>query len=316
MKRNIALDILKLSMALMIVGLHAGFLGDITSLGSFLTVNGIFRIAVPVFFLINGFYFYPVLLKYSHVNWFKRVFILHVFWTVFYSYFWLNNPDFPFIIILLKNIIIGYYHLWYIPAMLGAGFLVFLAKNLSSLFLVFSVLLTFLCGVLIQYTATYHLLGDNSLDKILSYQFIYRNLLFFAYPFFCLGFLINKHLLHKYFSFKLILIVIAIGVIALITESYLNYYQSTRDGGFDMFFSLIILCPFILILFLKINIPNESKKIALYSTSIYFIHLFILNLYREYTELNGTLLTLTTIVSSVFFSYFIIKLNKRLKFIL
>lgn len=316
MKRNIALDILKLSMALMIVGLHAGFLGDITPLGSYLTVNGIFRIAVPIFFLINGFYFYHVLLKNSHVNWFKRVFILHIFWTVFYSYFWLNNSDFSFIIVLLKNIIIGYYHLWYIPAMFGAGFLLFLAKNRSSRFLIFSVLLTFLCGVLMQYISTYHLLEGNILDKILSYEFIYRNLLFFAYPFFCLGYLINKHSLHEHASFKLIFIVTAIGILTLIAESYLNYYQSSRDGGFDIYLSLIVLCPFIFILFLKLNISHTSKKIALYSSSIYFIHLFILNLYREYTDFNGTLLTLITIFSSIFFSYFIIKLNEKFKFIL
>ena len=37
------------------------FLAGITSTGNHLTVNGIFRIAVPLFLLINGFYFYPTL---------------------------------------------------------------------------------------------------------------------------------------------------------------------------------------------------------------------------------------------------------------
>lgn len=49
MNRNFSLDILKLFMAFMVVGLHAGFLGDFTSLGEYLSVNGIFRIAVPIF---------------------------------------------------------------------------------------------------------------------------------------------------------------------------------------------------------------------------------------------------------------------------
>ena len=43
LNRNIALDILKLSLAFMVVGLHAGFLTDITSLGQYLTVNGVFK---------------------------------------------------------------------------------------------------------------------------------------------------------------------------------------------------------------------------------------------------------------------------------
>lgn len=53
MERNVALDLLKLTMAAMVVGLHAGFLNDFSSLGYYITVNGIFRIAVPVFFVIN-----------------------------------------------------------------------------------------------------------------------------------------------------------------------------------------------------------------------------------------------------------------------
>ena len=167
-----------------------------------------------------------------------------------------------------------------------------------------------------QYIGTYHLLEGNVLDKALTYEFIYRNFLFFAYPFFCFGYLINKHSLHERISFKLISILSAIGLLTLTAESYINYYQYQRDGGIDILLSLIFVCPLIFILFLKLKIPHTSKKIALYSSSIYFIHLFILNLYREYTDFNGTLLTLITILSSVFFSYFIIKINVRFKFIL
>ncbi len=97
LNRNVSLDILRFSMALSVVGLHAGFLADLTPLGSCLTVNGIFRIAVPVFLLINGFYFYPVLIKGKSADWLKRVLYLYVFWMLFshgvgqnnpYNYFW------------------------------------------------------------------------------------------------------------------------------------------------------------------------------------------------------------------------------------
>lgn len=47
--RNISLDVLKLTMAFMVLGLHAGFLSDYSKSGEFLFVNGIFRIAVPIF---------------------------------------------------------------------------------------------------------------------------------------------------------------------------------------------------------------------------------------------------------------------------
>ncbi|MGX9417363.1 acyltransferase family protein [Vibrio sp. WJH972] len=316
MNRNIALDILKLSMALMIVGLHAGFLGDITPLGSYLTVYGVFRIAVPIFLLINGFYFYSVILKNNPIDWFKRIIILHIFWTVIYSYFWLDNSEFSLAIVVFKNVFIGYYHLWYLPAMLGSGVILALVKKASTTTLVVSIIISFLCGVIMQYVGTYHVFSGSFIDKILSYEFIYRNVLFFAYPFFASGFLINKHSLHKKISLKYTSILSVVGLCILIGESYINFYQDGRDGGFDILLSLIIACPFIFILFLQLNYLHETKTLALYSSSIYFVHLFILNLYRDYTDLSGTALTFITISSAVLFSYFVIKLNSRLKFIL
>ena len=53
MQRNSTLDILKFIMAIMVVGLHARFLFETSSLGYHLTVQGIFRLAVPIFLLIN-----------------------------------------------------------------------------------------------------------------------------------------------------------------------------------------------------------------------------------------------------------------------
>lgn len=58
MGRQISLDIFKLLMSFMVVGLCAGFLGDVDLLGEYLAVNGIFRLAVPTFLVINGFYFF------------------------------------------------------------------------------------------------------------------------------------------------------------------------------------------------------------------------------------------------------------------
>lgn len=55
--RNGALDVLKIAMAFIVVGMHAGFLTDISPIAAYLTANGLFRIAVPVFLLINGYFF-------------------------------------------------------------------------------------------------------------------------------------------------------------------------------------------------------------------------------------------------------------------
>ncbi len=318
MNRNIALDLLKLIMACMVVGLHAGFLNEVSELGSYLAVNGFFRIAVPIFFIINGFYFYPVLLKNNYVAWLKRVLILYVVWMVFYSYFWFFVPGFYFVEVvgLLQQVLVGYHHLWYLAGMLGAALILLAVYRFPFSLLVASVLVTFFCGVLIQYLGNYHILADSVFDEWFNLHWVHRNMVFFAYPFFCVGYLINKYSVHEYLSFELIFAICVVGFLVLVGESYVNYRQALHDGVFDNLLSLLLVCPFVFMFFLKCNVGGESKKVALYSSAIYFIHSLFLSIFRKYTEIDGTLLTLLTIMASVFSSYFIIKVNDKIKFIL
>lgn len=318
MSRNIALDILKLVMAFMVVGLHAGFSGDPSSLGQYLTVNGIFRVAVPIFLIINGFYFYEVLSKNNQTNWLRRVSVLYIVWMLFYSYFWFSVPESSLIgyLELIKQIIIGYHHLWYISGMIGAAIVLIILQKHSSTTLSITIASTFIIGLIIQYLGNYHILEGSDFDKFFNYDWFHRNMLFFSYPFFCIGYLINKHSLQHVVSFESASILSAVGTLALLSESYINFYQEGRDGAFDNFLSLMLVCPFVFILFIKSNISGKSKNLALYSSAIYFIHSFFLSVFRKYTELDVTLLTLAVIAASTFSSYFIIKINTKWRFIL
>ncbi len=185
MNRNIALDILKLSMAFMVVGLHSSFLSDFTTVGGYLAGQGIFRIAVPVFLLINGFYFYHVLSKNNQFNWLKRVFILYVVWMMFYAYSWFYVPEVSLasVVGLAMNFIIGHHHLWYISGMLGAALILLLLHRCSSVLLIISILVSFFVGVGIQYLGNYHYFQEGVLDNIFNLEWVHRNMLFFSYPF-------------------------------------------------------------------------------------------------------------------------------------
>lgn len=318
MNRNIALDILKLIMALMVVGLHSRFLHDYNLLYEYLTVDGLFRIAVPVFFVINGFYFYPVLLKNNHLAWLKRVILLYIFWMLVYSYFWFYIQDFSFASFakLIYKLIIGYHHLWYISGLIGAALLLVLLHKLTSFTISIFVILTFSIGVLIQYLGNYHVFKDTQLDTLFNYLWIHRNMFFFSFPFFTIGYLINKHSIQSMISFKTALLLTIISIIILIGESFINYYQESRDGGFDNFISLILSAPFLFILFIKSNISGNNKNIALYSSAIYFIHPLFIIIFHKFTNYGETSLTILTILTSFIASYFIIKINNKIKFIL
>lgn len=302
----------------MVVGLHAGFLADFTSLGQYLTVNGLFRIAVPVFFIINGFYFYPILKNGKETAWLKKTAILYIAWMAFYSYFWFYIPDLSLsgIAKFTAHLIIGYHHLWYIAGMLGAGLLIIIMQRFSTIFLIISTVFLFLIGVSIQYIGNYHYLENSIFDEIFNFHWSHRNTILFSYPFFCTGYLINKLSIHEKISSQTAMLLGALGIFLLLIESYANYYQHGRDGGFDNYLSLLFVCPFIFLTFIKSHISGKSKEIALYSSAIYFIHSFFLSVFRKFTDIESTQLTILTIIISAIASYFIIKINAKVKFIL
>ena len=55
--RNLSLDYMKVLLAFFIIFIHAGLFYDFDESLSYIFVNGVFRIAVPLFFIINGYYF-------------------------------------------------------------------------------------------------------------------------------------------------------------------------------------------------------------------------------------------------------------------
>jgi surface polysaccharide O-acyltransferase-like enzyme len=313
--RNVALDILKLLMAFMVVGIHAEFLKDISVAWSYFTVFGIFRIAVPVFLVISGFYFYLALENNTTARWFKRCLMLYCFWMLIYSVFWFK-PTEQSLKMFLIQLVVGYYHLWYVAGMIEAALMLVILRRFNSPMLVFISVAAYLMGVIIQYAGNYHTVDNAWLDNIININFVHRNALFFSFPFFCMGYLIHKHNIHKLISFTAAKLLTALGIILLSAEIYFNYIAPGRDGGFDNFLSLLIVCPAIFILFTHINLFSETKSIALYATAIYFVHPLFLVPLSSLLATQATLFTLVVIALSVVAAYFLVAINKKAKFIL
>ena len=314
--RNINLDILKVILALMVVGIHTGFLADFTKVGNYITTQGIFRIAVPIFLLINGYYFYNITVNKNYIHWFKRVLYLYLFWMLFYTYDWFPVHDYS-LLKLITFLLIGYFHLWYFPSMIGAALITIFVKEFPLKMVILFIILTFTIGIFMQYAGNYHIFKNTSLDKIFNYTVIYRNFLFFAFPFFFIGFLINKYKISNIISLNSSIILTVLGFVFLIIESYLNYTSTTCNGGFDNFISLIIISPALFLLFMKLSFSsNHGKTIALYSAGIYFIHPILYKTYQSFFGIDATILTFVTGVSAIVASYFLIKINTKLKVIL
>lgn len=318
MTRNIALDILKVLLAMMVVGIHTYFLRDINSLAEYLTVNGIFRMAVPIFFLTSGFYFFQALAGDTHGRWLKRVLMLYAFWMLFYSYFWFRPSAWSIDELwrLLLIIFLGYYHLWYVAGVIGAAVMMTLMRHWRWPWMTALVIVAYSVGTVLQYIASYQWLNDQNIDKFLADSWSHRNFLFSAFPFFCIGYFINKFSLHRQITLTFAVAAACVGLASLMAESYFNYQNLANDTGFDNMASLILVCPAIFICTLKMNIQGGTKNLSLYSAGIYFVHIFFLLACLRLFDLDGTRLTFVILALSLIASFFLIKINKRLKVIL
>lgn len=318
MQRNISLDVLKLIMAVMIIALHAGFLSEDSALASYLTVQGVFRIVVPVFLVINGFFFFSVVSKKDQTKWFKRIAILYCVWMGFYSLYWFELPDYSLQswLALMETVIFGYYHLWYVSGMLMGAGLLYCLRHASTACLLVCIVSAFLLGVFIQYAANYHWFDSVLVNDVFAFTPLHRGPLLLSFPFLGIGFLLHRHRWHERISLSFSVVLSILGLIALVAESYGNFVLTHGEKGFDNFLTLILVCPAIFLLFMKINIQGQGKSIALYSSSIYFVHLVFLNSLRAHTELSGTNLILATLLLALAASYLLVKLNRRVKCIL
>jgi hypothetical protein len=320
MNRNISLDLLKFTMACMIVGLHVGVLSDVSRIISLILSQSIFRVIVPTFLLINGFYFYQTVINQKCSIWFQRVIGLYAFWMLVYSYFWFT-PGTTSISKIVYVIFTGHFHLWYVAGMIGAALAVLLFHKINTMTLLIAALLTFIAGLSIQYMGYAHLFHDTILDSVFNKPSSHRNFLLFSFPFFATGFLLNKYEIHKKISFKTALFLSGIGLCILFVEAYCNVTHFGTQQ-FDNSLATILLCPAIIILMMNTKINGQSKNIALYSSGIYFSHKLFLDLFDWINTQNimwtisQTPKTVLIILASMMASFFLIQLNKTFKCIL
>lgn len=315
MQRNIALDLLKIILAFFVVALHVNLFFDINYDLSFLLKNGLFRIAVPIFLIVTGYYFVNIDDVDKLKKWILRIFLLYLTWMVFYSYFWVDYSLSVFSII--RNIIIfllGYNHLWYLSgALVGGGFL-FIIRNLDLEKQIAFAIGFFFIGTTLQYLGNTHMM-DGAIDKLLNDHYVSRNAITVCFPFMFIGYLINKYKIIQKCNISLLLLLLLFSLIMLELESYINLKYISNTEPLDLLFSLLFVCPIVFVLVMKFKIKSGSKNIGLLSSGIYLIHplfIYFISGFNFNSIVNYTMILLVSILSSIF----LVVLNKKFKFIL
>ncbi|SUX45533.1 acyltransferase family protein [Chryseobacterium indoltheticum] len=305
MGRNLSIDVLKIILAFFVVFLHMNFLKETYPLLSYILVNGLFRIAVPVFLVITGFYFFHIDSAKKLKKWLFRTFLLYAIWMLIYVSYWKDNEQ------VWLTIIFGYHHLWYLIGTFFSGFLLYFLRNQSSRLLLTLAIFLFLFGYVVQVLGNLHYLNTES-DSLLNDYLLYRNFLFVCFPFLAIGFLINKHRIDisTYKNSSLLVILSILGVIA---EAFFNYKYISSEST-DILFSLIFASPLLFLYCQKIYIKTTSKVLASLSTAIYVVHPLIMKseLYKEIQSFK--ILIFLAILIPV--SFGLVYLNRKLKYLL
>jgi len=307
---NLSLDILKIILAISVVFLHCHFLEDISIIGYYSTVEGLFRLAVPTFLIISGFYFFYIKDLNDLKKWIFRLGSLHLIWMTIYSPLWLSLDNIPKTLFTLFN---GYYVLWYLIGALFSGIIVFYIKNLSKKIHIFLILILFSIGCVLQLIGNLHVF-NGIIDKYLNFNAIHRNFLFFCLPFFLMGYLINKYEIYQ--KLKISFFTLFFLLLLVIFEANLNRIFISSSENLDQIFSLLFTAPALFIYFKNKKLSGKTKDLANLSTAIYLIHPMILITTTYYLNISTTLTSFIVLGISVLAGIILVYLNKKLKYIL
>nr|WP_291205343.1 acyltransferase family protein [Hyphomonas sp.] len=275
--RNASIDTLRILAAIVVVAAHSNFVCDGAVFACLSTVNGSFRLAVPIFLLISGYYFYSALKADRHWTWVLKIARLYAVWMTIYSPFWLFDAiwqndigDIP------ENLVFGYFHLWYVAAVGGAALMTVFMSRFGLRWMMLAALVLFGFGVLLQYALNYGFLPDRLIYHAIN-GWLQRNFIFFGFPLFAIGFIIAAMKLETRVSRNLALGVLASGLVLLILEVSANYLAAGKMHVFEIYATVIVGAPALLILALKTNWQGGPRVSPKFAEAIFFVHVLVLN---------------------------------------
>lgn len=277
--RNLTLDALKLVLAVMVVAVHTGPFGTHTPILATILEQGVFRMAVPVFLIINGYYLHAAVVSGRAWNWIRRILLIYGLWMVIYLPAWAPKlgEEASAGLAVLRYVLLGYFHLWYLPAAAaGAAVLILVSGLPTGLLLVLAALL-YAAGLGVQDIRVWHLhpfgLSIAPLEAWTS-----RNFLFFGFPFLTAGFLLARD--GRVPGRATALALVAAGLTIVIAESLVNASMAP-DGTYDILIGLTVLAPAVFLAAMAFRRPAVKLWAGRLAEAVYLVHPWFITLCRE-----------------------------------
>ena len=337
-ERIIYLDMLKIISCIFVVIIHVtapgfrGFKLNSLSWDINLLFNMLARFAVPVFVMVSGALFLD---KNKEIDikrlWKKNIlhlFVLYILWTIIYSVYNVYSKGFGFNI---KNILVdciksSYYHLWFIPMIIGLYMIVPIIRPFTKdkRLLEYFIVLFFVLKI-IPYTLD--LFNVSVIHKILqrmSIAFLSFDGIFSFAGYFIIGHYINEYGIKK--RNRILIYIIGIlsyilGVVGTILFSnYKNKAYETFDREFSITTFFMSIAMFTLFKYITKNkvFKEKTEKIIIHlskmTLGIYVIHALFIDILKNQVGLSFTklynlpLAFLIVIIVSYIFTYIFSKI--------
>ena len=319
-ERNQSADIFRLLLIFMVVAIHVNVFSEIRKI-NFFTVDGYFRMAVPIFFIINGYFFQRYVTdKFLFRKWLCRALLLFAVWQIIYLPMYIPTDGLTpqHIAVFISQALFGYHHLWYVAAMASGGVILYYVKDFRYALLLCVSL--FIIGWILQYARIF-LQADSLMFKVFSQYWIFRNGLFFGFPMMFIGVYIAKNNLIEKLSKTRCVILLFFSFLLLSLELCLTniYLFKKISYHIDFIISLLIFCPLLFILLMKSNVVYfthlKSKSFALIAAAVYFVHPYVIFFLEKYLNLSVSLLYALTLIFSLIVAFLLFSLRKKLFFI-
>lgn len=300
-ERVIYFDYLRILATIAVIFLHVAaqnwYTTDVNTLNwhVFNIYDSIVRWGVPIFIMISGALFLEkeINIKQIYSKNILRLLTAFIFWSIVYSLVTKGST-----LTILSNIITGYYHMWFIPMIIGLYISLPIIKNViksdktTKYFLVLSFIFVFFIPQIIQLGEDF---GDDRMKILLSsLNKTIKNIqpsMFLGFTgYFIAGYFINKIKITKKKRIPIYLLGIIGTIITIMLNAYLSIKKqtpvSTYYGNFCVNVLMQSIAIFVFFKYSKLKSNNIIKKLSKYSFGAYLIHVLIIEQLNTHFALN------------------------------